>query len=307
MKVVKRPEDFRKTNEAKLSHRWHQVKLRLSSSTKELMTAFLFRWGCIGVEETDDGLVAYFPEEVAITTIKRQIEQIVGALSVRTKQTNWQPGSRDWLSIDTIAEQNWQLAWKMYFKPIFISQHIVIVPEGEKFVPTPNQIVIVIRPGQAFGTGTHPTTQLVLRALEKWLSPDMRVLDVGTGSGILAIAAAKLGARSVVANDIDPMALENAHQNVQLNQPLPPINFLPPSVKPAGKFDLILANLTSQVLLELLPDFNLWLDHNGKVIASGILQEAKEKFVANLHIHDWKLLEQISQDEWTCLVICPKS
>ena len=291
----------------RLSRRWYQVQLQLSASTREAIVALLFHWGCAGIEEREDGLVAYFPEEVAIETVERRIQQMVSTLPALAGQAKWKPCSKDWLSVTTIAEQNWQAAWKKYFKPILISERLVVVPEGDKFVSRPGQIVVVIRPGQAFGTGTHATTQLVLRALEKWLCPNMRVLDVGTGSGILAITAAKLNARFVAANDIDPVALENARQNVQLNQLLPPIDFFPSSVRPPGKFDLILANLTSQVLLELLSNFNSWLEGDGRVIASGVLQEEGGDFIADLHAQGWEVVEQTAEDEWICLVIYPKS
>ena len=119
--------------------------------------------------------------------------------------------------IRELAEEDWAEAWKQQYHLLRVGRRIVIVPAWEAYAPAPGEVVIRLEPGMAFGTGLHPTTRLCLEALEAHLAPGCTVLDVGTGSGVLAIAAAKLGARSVLALDADPVAVSVARENVALN------------------------------------------------------------------------------------------
>lgn len=175
------------------------------------------------------------------------------------------------LSTRMVAEEDWAHGWKAYFKPLRVGRRLVVVPSWESFEAEPGDVLLSLDPGMAFGTGTHPSTALALQALEVRVRPGQTVLDVGTGSGILAIAARKLGAARVVAIDIDPVAVrvagENAtHNGVEVEVQEGEVNRLP------GAFaDVVVANIVADVLVEIGPELARVLRPGGLAIGSGII------------------------------------
>ena len=173
------------------------------------------------------------------------------------------------------AEEDWAEAWKRHFKARRIGSRIVIKPTWERYRARPGDIVVKLDPGMAFGTGDHPTTRACLRALEQYLRSGDSVLDLGTGSGILAIAAAKLGAGAVLALDTDPLAVRAAQENCVLNQVTGTVTVQPGNLERTQQqgwkqADLLLANLNSQLHIELAPDIVGALSAEGVAVASGI-------------------------------------
>ncbi|MBN2180133.1 MAG: 50S ribosomal protein L11 methyltransferase [Deltaproteobacteria bacterium] len=206
----------------------------------------------------------------------------------------------------TIVDPDWGEQWKKYFKPLRVSKNIVIKPTWERYQTGGRDIVIDIDPGMAFGTGQHPSTQLCIVAIEELLLKDRSfdkwtVLDIGTGTGILAICSAKLGSDRVLAVDIDEKAIEIASKNVVINGVDEKIELINDSISTRkGTFNLIVANLTAKTLIQLKPQIMNMTVPGGYVIASGIIDqdtEAIEKhFVAeDMAIHDIK-----SEQEWFC-------
>lgn len=174
-----------------------------------------------------------------------------------------------------VSEQDWANEWKQYFHVTNVGKSLVIKPSWEKYAPKEGEHVIEIDPGMAFGTGTHHTTNMMMERLEKVVTPDSTVFDVGTGSGILAIAAAMLGAKSVKAVDIDAVAVRVAKENVADNGLSEQIEVREGDLLHGteGKADVIIANIIADIVIMLLQDIPQKLNDNGVLLASGIIEE----------------------------------
>lgn len=207
------------------------------------------------------------------------------------------------LQVRILREEDWGNAWKQYYPVLHVGERIVVVPAWRRFRARPEQVVLRLDPGMAFGTGLHPTTQLCLQALERRLRPGMRVLDLGTGSGILAIAAARLQSGPVLALDNDPVAVEAARCNVRRNRLTGRVEVVEGTLQPGqGPFDLILANLLARALLEMPPLLAAALSPQGLLIASGVLVEQAGEVAAAFAAAGLEVLEQPQQDDWVALV-----
>lgn len=174
-----------------------------------------------------------------------------------------------------VSEQDWANEWKQYFHVTHVGKGLVIKPSWEEYAPKEGEHVIEIDPGMAFGTGTHHTTNMMMERLEKVITPDSTVFDVGTGSGILAIAAAMLGAKSVKAVDIDGVAVRVAKENVADNGLSEQIEVCEGDLLHGteGKADVIIANIIADIVIMLLQDIPQKLNDNGVLLASGIIEE----------------------------------
>lgn len=174
-----------------------------------------------------------------------------------------------------VSEQDWANEWKQYFHVTHVGKSLVIKPSWEKYAPKAGEHVIEIDPGMAFGTGTHHTTNMMMERLEKVITPDSTVFDVGTGSGILAIAAAMLGAKSVKAVDIDAVAVRVAKENVADNGLSEQIEVREGDLLHGteGKADVIIANIIADIVIMLLQDIPQKLNDDGVLLASGIIEE----------------------------------
>lgn len=174
-----------------------------------------------------------------------------------------------------VSEQDWANEWKQYFHVTHVGKSLVIKPSWEKYAPKEGEHIIEIDPGMAFGTGTHHTTNMMMERLEKVITPDSTVFDVGTGSGILAIAAAMLGAKSVKAVDIDGVAVRVAKENVADNGLSEQIEVREGDLLHGteGKADVIIANIIADIVIMLLQDIPQKLNDDGVLLASGIIEE----------------------------------
>ncbi|MBN1932780.1 MAG: 50S ribosomal protein L11 methyltransferase [Desulfobacterales bacterium] len=203
-----------------------------------------------------------------------------------------------------IAEEDWAESWKTYFQPIKISEKIVVKPTWREYKPHQDEIVIKIDPGMAFGTGTHPTTYMCINLIEKYLKTGDSFMDVGTGSGILMIAAAKLGAAHLIGIDIDQFAVEIAQKNLLLNgieiEKFQLINGnLIDGIK--SQYDFIVANILSEVILVLLDQIPQILKKDSIFICSGIIEENKLKVVEKMEALGFNIIELVTQENWVCV------
>ncbi|NLC08001.1 MAG: 50S ribosomal protein L11 methyltransferase [Syntrophomonadaceae bacterium] len=211
------------------------------------------------------------------------------------------------VSLGQIDEDDWAQAWKKYYHPVKISDKIVIKPSWENYSTASDQIVIDLDPGMAFGTGTHPTTVHCLRALERYIRGGELVADVGTGSGILAIAAAKLGAAEVLAVDLDQLATSIAAENIRLNGVADRVrvltgDLLEPLADRQG-FDLIVGNLVAPIVRRLGPSAWEKLKPGGLFIGAGIIQGRLSEVLEELTGIGFELVEITDEGEWSTVVV----
>ena len=207
--------------------------------------------------------------------------------------------------IKHLATEDWAEVWKRHYHPLRIGQHIIISPSWEKPTLTPGDVLIELDPGMAFGTGTHPSTQLILRLLERYLRTGDAVLDVGAGSGILSIAAIKLGASRVVATDIDPEAVRTAGENVRLNNVQDAISLSVGSVPASGAYPLVMANILSDVIAGLLLHQGLAarVAADGVLLLSGIIHQRREVVDLALRATGMTIVDAVEDGDWIAFAV----
>lgn len=237
--------------------------------------------------------------------IRRQIEEGLWRLSLLYPIPEAQ--------VRVVREEDWANAWKKFYKPLRIGRRVVLKPSWEEWAALPDDVIVHLDPGMAFGTGMHPTTRLCVAAVEEAVQPGDRVLDVGTGSGVLAIAAVKLGAQSVLATDIDTLAvrvaLENAARNGIAAGPGQPIEVRHGSVPEdmAGAFDVIVANILAEVLVGLFdgkygnPPLAEPLAPGGTIILSGILEDRAGLVIDAAERHGLQVTGRLQENDWVAL------
>jgi len=253
-------------------------------------------WDKTGRLPTEHAVIGYFPADSSGNNRCGLLQSALANL-------------RDMRNIDTttryrsIDEEDWAESWKDFFWPEKISNQIVVKPSWREYAPAPGEIVVEIDPGMAFGTGTHPTTTLCIRLLEKVLQPRQRILDVGTGSGILLVSAAKLGACSGIGVDNDCTATRVALSNLKRNH-LDPARFSVAAgnlIDPVhDRFDLVTANILTSVILELIPPLHRVLKPGGLFICSGIIKAYGQKVETQLEDNGFRVLEKQVEDDWVC-------
>ncbi len=277
----------------KKSSFWYEIKLSVPENEQELLGALLFQDGALGVENRADALLAYFSPDAEIEPVLRRLQAFFP-----------EPGKQARISVQKIPAENWQENWKENFKPLRIGRRFLVTPTWENPENPENWLVLKIDPGMAFGTGTHETTQLVLQLMENRLHPGQRLWDVGTGSGILAIAAARLGLTRIVANDVDADAISAAVENARLNGVTEAISFFTggPEVLKSGTFDVVLVNVISGIMYRILPDVLSHLASEGTTILSGILTEEQTIFLKKLEELNLEVVESARQGEWLGVV-----
>jgi ribosomal protein L11 methyltransferase len=280
---------------------WIEIKLNIPHHNMEEISGYLFAQGCEGINLTENDVQIYFSdhrwtEEIQLGLID-YIQEIVPAF-----------GPRD-MKIVNVSDQDWNKNWKEFFKPIKVTNKVVIKPPWEDYNERTGEQVIVINPQMAFGTGHHESTQLVILALEKWIKEGMHVLDAGTGSGILAILAEKLGAESVLAFDNDPAAVKNAFENARLNSTTNRVKFYlagPENLHPS-EYDLVLANINRNVLIKYADIFPHFLKSGGKIIISGILRPDEAQILKVYKQAGFILVEKNAKKNWISLVLTLKN
>lgn len=209
------------------------------------------------------------------------------------------------LVFSQIDEEDWAHSWKKYFHPVKIGQKIVIKPSWEKYDAKTGEIVLEIDPGMAFGTGTHPTTTLCIRMLEKYLESSDSFLDVGTGSGILMLAAEKLGASRIIGIDQDETAIQVAEKNLNQNG-IAPYKFsliignMVECIR--GKYDIVAANILSEVIIKLLDRVPEILSPKGIFICSGIIENNMVRVTEKMTAEKWHIIDAKTIQGWGVIV-----
>ena len=206
-----------------------------------------------------------------------------------------------------VNEEDWANSWKQYYKPVKIGEKIVICPAWEQYTPLEGELVIRMDPGMAFGTGTHETTRLVIRLLEKYTKAGCRMLDVGTGTGILAICASRLGADICRAYDIDPTAVRVARENIQdsglENVTCDQSDLLKQVSLEGGQYDLVCANIVADIIIRMTPDVGAYMKDDAVLLASGIIAERCDDVVACFEQNGFRVVELMTDNDWCGLAI----
>lgn len=212
---------------------------------------------------------------------------------------------RNEITISEVNEEEWATAWKKYYHPVKISEKFTIVPTWENYEPVhTDELIIELDPGMAFGTGTHPTTVLCIQALERTVQNGHKVIDVGTGSGVLSIASAMLGASNVMALDLDPVAVESARLNVKLNKvqnivEVKQNNLLDDITKPV---DVIVANILAEVIIRFHHEAANLIKPGGYFITSGIIQNKKSEVKEALIEAGFTIEETMVMEDWVAFI-----
>lgn len=208
------------------------------------------------------------------------------------------------ISAKKIINQDWSQKWKEHWKPTRASEHVVICPSWEECEHKKDEVLITLDPGSAFGTGTHATTQLCIRAIEKYLKKGDETADIGTGSGILAITAIKFGASRAVAIDNDPLVIDVAQDNAQVNGVFNKIDFSCATADMLSEqFDFVCANILHNVLAEIMGDLKAIMKPGGYMVLSGILDEKKPIVLEAVEKHGLKVIETLTQEQWVGIVV----
>ena len=237
----------------------------------------------------------FVPEERSVAMYLEFIETRLSALGIDGK-----------ISTDGLNEDDWAESWKQYYKPVPLGK-ITVVPAWEKYTPKDGEIVVKMDPGMAFGTGTHETTRLVIRLMQDELVGGERVLDVGTGSGILSICASKLGAGSCAAYDIDPVAVKVARDNVASdgckNITVDVSDLLRNVDLSHGKYNFCVANIVADIIIRMLPDIGKYLVSGSPLILSGIIAERAEEVREAVRANGFKVVREIYENDWVGMLV----
>ncbi|WP_028610359.1 50S ribosomal protein L11 methyltransferase [Paenibacillus harenae] len=320
--------------------KWHELTISTTEEAQEMISNFLHEMGAGGVSIEESGTLnkqrdtslgqwyelplndipegqaiikGYFPEDTdpddLIEALKPRVEEL--------REFDIDPGAVEYSAI-VVDDEDWATAWKQYFKPLRISDTLTIKPTWEEYEAGPNERIIELDPGMAFGTGTHPTTALCLQTLESVIRGGEEMIDVGTGSGILAIGACRLGAKSVLALDLDPVAVSSATENVKLNdlsgQVEVRLSDLLGVLKDSHEVgdsgtlqvtlpvDLVVANILAEIILLFIDDVYAALKPNGIYIASGVYKNKETDVEEGLLRSGFEIIEKRRDEEWIAFV-----
>jgi len=289
--------------------RWLVVELLIPEELGEAVSNFLIEQGATGIEELDgdlkwERLRTYFPQDGREERILHALHRYLKSLQKIAPEI-----PRAKIKTASLPEQDWGENWKRFFKPVQVTSRFVVKPPWSKIRLKRGQIPIEITPGMAFGTGTHATTILCIQALgEELQKRGLSVLDVGTGSGILSIIAAKSGAKAVWGIDIDGVAVENAKENVEKNQVLDIVKIRKGSIGDLHKkFNVVVANIDLKSLRRMRKPLLNHLKNQGFLILSGILEKEEERLREHyLKTGLLRWIKVVQREEWVCLTFKKK-
>lgn len=307
--------------------RWARISVVTTHEGADLIANILMELGAAGTEIDDPSLVneyidaglwdytdlpraedtetvtvrAYLPEDARLESSLLALAERIAAL--RHAGAALGAGT---ISHSFVADEDWAETWKAYIHTEKIGERIVVRPTWEEYTPSVDEIVIELDPGAAFGTGAHATTAMCLRWLEHLVSPGMRVYDVGCGSGILAVAAAKLGAGEVIAMDYDPVAVSVAEENIRQNNVHNVVaceSDLLSACEGAAPAELITANIIADVIIRLFAQLDRHLAPGGTLLASGIIDDRIADVEHAAAEHGFTVLDMTCEKEWAAMII----
>lgn len=306
--------------------KWTEVQIKTTTEAEEIVTNIMYDLGVTGLaiedpkdiiafqqsEEDwdfiDPSLIKQDYEGVIIKGYFPESEDLIDKIElIRNSIEKNPPGdlnkSLGEVIITEVYEKDWAEAWKKYYKPIKIGEKIVIKPTWEKYEETDEEIIIELDPGMAFGTGTHETTTMCIEALEAYVKADDLVYDIGCGSGILSIVAAKLGAQRVIGVDLDELCTRVSKENISLNKVEDLIEIKQGNLLDVvrGKADIIVSNIIAEVIVDMIASLEDYLKTEGIFIASGIITEKIDMVEKALIENGFKILGTKVMGEWVSI------
>lgn len=273
---------------------WTEYFITCPEGCAEIVSGALFEIGCEGITEEPGGLRAYFPADVPESAVDAALSGMEG-VSYTTA---------------LVEDQDWYAGWKAGFGPFSAGELFVCPPwKLDEFKHGPGQKLLVMDPGQAFGTGDHDSTLMVIGHLREWSDSQgnlekKRILDLGTGTGILSIAAYIFGARDLTAVDIEPQAVRSAANNFELNGIAGKVRLIECGISVAGSgYDLIMANIFQEVLVAAMPGIANALNPGGTVMLSGLLTGQEDSVVSAAEAEGLKLAKKVVSNGWVSLLL----
>lgn len=278
--------------------RWTEITIDAEPGAVDAIQEALRSAGCDGVVVRD---TATPPNVSGYLPVDDRLESRLDSLQTALTQfpSFGVEGAGMELILRNVQESDWANAWKAFYKSIRVGRHFVVTPPWETPELGDGDIPLVIDPGMAFGTGSHPTTQLCLTALEDYLQQGSHVADIGTGSGILAIAASKAGAASVIATDIDPLAVKIAAENIAANH----VSAQTQQELPSRKFDFAVANILADVIIGLSEQLAALVKPGGILVVSGIIDTRESDVRSHLVDMGFETIETRRDAEWVALIL----
>lgn len=309
---------------------WTEITVKVPPETTEMASGVFYATGVGGVSVTDSSLLdesqrltsawdvlddevrekyeldyailqAYYPPETDIDETVAFIKN--GLMSLNEIAQMGEPE----ISVKEVCEQDWENEWKKYYKPVPVGKRIIIKPQWEEIEDDSRDVVIELDPGMAFGTGTHETTRMCLALLEEYVTPTSTMLDIGTGSGILSIGAAKLGCSKIVASDIDSVAVKVAKENAKLNGVADKIDIRCADLTKdiTGKYSIVMANIIADAVIMLSESAGNFMTDDGVYITSGIIEHRIDDVKKALAEYGFKIERVVREGEWAAIV-CTK-
>ena len=304
--------------------KWCEISIQTSHEAVELIAEIFRDLGASGVVIEDPELVndyitsgkwdytdipiaketevvvekAYLPVNGELEGRIQTLQQEIKALESRG--VNTAPAV---LTTAELQDEDWSDTWKQYFHTEKPGERVVIKPTWEEYAPQGDEVVIELDPGAAFGTGTHATTSMCIRQLEKLVKPGMTVFDVGTGSGILSIISAKLGAKNIQAVDYDDSVLKIVEENLEQNNVQDIISVAQSDLMQNvhGKAELVIANIIADIIIRLFDQLDEHLEQGGTLLTSGIIEDRIEDVLAAAEAHGYGVVERMESKGWACI------
>ena len=299
------------------SNQWLEVCVMTEPETAEAVSEVLSRYAPNGVAieqlardiglGADEGAAQDLEQSVAVRAYVSMADE-VDRKKQQIEEALWHLSRISHIPEPTfriVAESDWANAWREHYHVAHLGERFVIKPSWREYEAQPHEIVLELDPGMAFGTGLHPTTQMCLAAIEKYAQPDMHTLDLGTGSGILAIGAAKLGLRSIVAIDNDPIAVKAAIENAQLNHVEEAVKCSVGSLTEAATeiYDLIVVNILARVIIAMCEDqLGRVVRSGGLAIFAGLIDTQEYGVREALKTQGFNVIDRLQDKDWVCLI-----
>lgn len=292
-----------------------EMTINTSKDKKDIIEGILFDYGIYTTEEISSDIVEELDQDEKdwdfidypllnssedIFALRVYPENMVDANNLKAELSEKKLGQ---CLVEEKDDEDWANNWKKYYKPLEIGEKLAIVPEWEDY-DNDNRVVIKINPGMAFGTGTHESTYMCLELLERYVNKDDEIFDIGCGSGILAIAALKLGAKKALLVDIDEKCIDASHENAELNgledkMEIKKGNLLD-VVK--GRADLIVSNIIAEIIVDEIKNLKNHMDKGGIFITSGIIKERRQMVIDALKENGFEIIDELEKNNWVAIV-----